>query len=1382
MLVLSGCLGGDDVIDNEDPEPVLLDTDGDGVPDVDDDDDDGDSWSDIDELNCDSDSLLASSLPADADGDGVCDVRDSDKDGDGWSNIDEEACGSDPVLATDMPADVDDDGTCDAFDEDADGDSFTDGVENQCGSDPLDVTSIPADMDGDGTCDALDDDKDGDGVANDDDFAPEDPDKTEGKGGCMDATAFNYDETAEVDDATCFTLEDAEEAVAAAAAGIMSMQATDYDGMVPMQTTMIMDEVNGKTSIAIAMVSETGETVYQATYVDDGSGFVQVDLFLTPDEGGSPITELYKVNGAYYALDMDEDGGWSHCEYDGTDWYCTDIYMMDEMMYNSDSENDTYHLYTCANGDTVLLSQVNDGHDDCADASDEPDIQGDGSQFVCDDGSTINFYLANDGSEDCADGSDEDNFITTYTCANGNTVPYYFVNDDYDDCGDGSDEPVYDMSAYETSTYTCEDGSEVPLSSVNDGTDDCADGTDENPTGDLTLLWDEFVCYDDETIPLEYANDGEEDCADGSDEPTYDQAGLEISLYECYVYGGEESETTDIFVSELNDGVIDCDFRQDEAFLGGNETENWFGVDSPFEDYEPNGDCTYAGEDASIPWIWVNDGIDDCDDGADEPAYDESGNEISTMTCEDGTEIPLSWANDGEDDCDGGEDETTFAMLSDFLCENGEEIRFSWVNDGEEDCMDGSDEPSYDLEELTDFECDDGTLIPFSSVNDGEDDCALAEDEIVEGEVSEFTCASGDTILLSMVNDGADDCPSGDDEPSYDPVTGSEVSTYTCQYSGDSIALSLVNNMDYDCPDYTDEPEYDETSTFECVDGSYTIPLSYANDGYDDCDDGSDEAQYESPEDESVFYCADGSEITVSQFLDGAVDCGDGSDEPATFMCDDGSGEVPFDHINDGYDDCDDGSDESVVEDLNVADCYGSEDGSTLTASQFHDGNDDCADQSGEMDVPTPSWDEMEFELVSDCEWKGDGIGWMCAEVMFPTDVAYEMWMHTDENGNEMIGLNSTQSDGTVMTAMFDAATHAFLLMEETSYDDDGSMTQHVMMKTSAYDPTMVDALMVNTTLETHAPPFAVVFDGEPHAVDDGKVFVCDDGEEVPFAYANDGEEDCADGSDEPTYEEEVYTCSDDGSEIPMSHVNDGEDDCMDGSDEPSYDEEGEETSTFMCIYSGVDGDIIPLSYVNDGWEDCGDGTDEEEGYLWEISGFECDDGDEIDLSQVNNGEQDCMDGSDEASVGEGHGYGQYSFISTGIAEWTVGADNDTLEVVFAMCDTFGDAESMFANANYLVPSDCGDELARYSMAEIMNGDITGLELVDLDEDMNPGNEFVFYIDEEFELEGWNTVRLSTPDGEYADENPQVQLPAPGIGFALVAMLGAAMLAGRRNE
>jgi hypothetical protein len=1379
MLVLSGCLGGNDVID-ESPEPVLLDTDGDGIPDVNDNDDDGDTWSDIDELNCESDSLLASSIPSDLDNDGECDTRDSDKDGDTWSNIDEEACGTNPMLASDIPTDADEDGICDALDQDTDGDAFADGIELQCGSDPMDVTSIPADMDGDGICDALDDDKDGDGVANDDDFAPEDPDKSEGKGGCTDSTAFNYDETAEVDDASCFTLEDAEAAMETAFAGVISSQATsDSDGTL-MQTTMIMDMTNEKTSMTMAMLDENGNALYQATYVDDGSGFVEVELYVTPDEGGSPIIEQYKVNGAYYALDM-SDGGWSHCEYDGTDWYCTDIddWMDGQRVFNSDSETETYHLYTCANGDTVLLSQVNDGTEDCADASDEPNLQSDGSEFMCDDGSTIDFYLANDGSADCDDGSDEDNFIEEFTCDNGNTIPSSWVNDEYDHCGDGSDEPVYDMSDYETSVYTCEDGSEVPLSYVNDGMDDCADATDETPTGDIEELF-EFPCdgdlEGDNFVSINLVNDGNEDCPNGEDEVTYDANGDENSTFMCYDYWNDESLDT-IALSSVNDGQVDCLFHDDEVAYG---TDNWFGLEfgEDEEEFTYTGECQIDGEDTAWPWVFINDGVEDCDGATDE----DDGTGTMTYTCDDNsTVISFALLNDGTEDCAGGEDEPFYTTNADYICENGESIDFEWVNDGYGDCEDGSDEPTYDLEELTDFECDDSTLIPFSYVNDGSEDCANAEDEpdYQEVEYIFFECASGDEIPLSYVNDGAEDCPAGDDEPSYDPITQNEVSTYTCLYSGETIALSSVNDgIEYDCEDNTDEPlmGYEDLNEMECADGSNTIAISSANDGYDDCGDGSDEAQYEMPEDESVFFCADGSQITVSEFNNNNVDSADGSDEQATFMCEDGSNEIPFDYINDGYDDCYDGSDESVIEDLNVVDCFGSEDGHTLTVSQFHDGIDDCIDQSGTMDSPTPSWDEMEFELASDCEWQGDGIGWMCAEVFFPTDVTYEMWMDTDENGLEMIGLNATLSDGTAMVAMFDASTHAFLMMEETSYDEEGSM-EHLMMTSSAYDATLVDALMVNTSLDTHAPPFAVIFNGEPHAVDDGKVFVCDDGEEVPFAYANDGEEDCGDGSDEPTYEEEVYTCSDDGSEIPMSWVNDGADDCNDGSDEPAYDGDGEETSTFMCIYSGVDGDMIPLSYVNDGYADCQDGTDEEEGYSWEISGFACDDGDEIDLSQVNNGEADCMDGSDEPTVGEGHGYGGYTFSSTGIADWTMGAGDDTLDIVFTMCDTFEDASSFISGDDYLLPSDCGDELARYTMDEIDNGNITGLMLV-YDDYGNPE----VYVGEDFELDGWNTVRLSTPDGEYADENPQVQLPAPGIGFALVAMLGAAMLAGRRDE
>ena len=1261
------------MIENEEPVEPLLDTDGDGTPDVDDDDDDNDSWTDIDELNCDSDSLLASSMPADADGDGVCDVRDSDKDGDGWSNIDEEACGTDPVLASDSPSDTDEDGTCDALDEDGDGDTFSDGIELQCGSDPLDPASIPDDMDGDGVCDAMDDDIDGDGVNNDDDFAPEDPDKSEGKGGCTDSTAFNYDETAEVDDASCFTLEDAEAAMESAFAGVISSQSTSYSDSMVMQVTMIMDMSNEKTSLTMAMLDDNGEVAYSATHVDDGSGFVEVELFVTPDEGGSPITEHYKVNGAYYAMDLN-DGGWSHCEYDGTDWYCTDIFADGTMQYNGDSETETYHLYTCANGDTVLLSQVNDGTEDCADASDEPNFQGDGSEFLCDDGSTIDFHLANDGEADCADGSDEDNFITEYTCANGNTVPHYYINDDDDDCGDGSDEPVYDLESYETSTFVCDDGSEILLSYVNDGDEDCADGEDEP----------EYVLIEESYF----------DCADGS---------------------------ASIDLSAVNDGVADCPDSSDEDDGTGTQTY----------------DCLYSGE--TIDFAFVNDGDYDCEDETDEPYYYEESTGV-------------------------------------FVCDDGEEINFEFVNDGGRDCSDGSDEPTYELEELTDFECNDGTLIPFSHVNDGSEDCANAEDEpdYQEVEYSTFECASGDEIPLSSVNDGAEDCPGGDDEPSYDPITQNEVSTYTCLDSGETIALSLVNDEHDDCEDGTDEPYigYEDLNEMECADGSDTIPIEWANDGAEDCMDGSDEAQYESPEDESVFYCADGSEITVSQFNDGAVDCGDGSDEPATFTCDDGSGEIPFDYVNDGYDDCNDGSDESVVEDMSVVDCFGSE--GTVSASQFRDGENDCTSDWED------SWDEMEFEVMKDCQWDSDETGWMCTSVFFATEETYEMWMHSDENGLEMIGLNATLSDGTVMTVMFDASTHAFLMMEETYYDDDGEMEEYVVVTSSAYDPTLVDALMVDTSLDTHAPPYAVIFDGEPHPVDDGKVFVCDDGEEVPFAYANDGEEDCGDGSDEPAYEELLYTCSDDGSEIEMSRVNDGYEGCADGSDEPAYDEEGEETSFYTCYHSGED---IPLSFVNDNWADCMDETDEWDGYSYEVSDFVCDNGNHIALSMVNDGHDDCDDGgSDELTVGEGHGYGSYSFTTTGPAQWSIGTGDDTLEIVFTVCDSFNEVESMFAEASYLLPSDCGDEIARYTMDEIMNDEIAGLTMYDMSDVDHSYENYVLYVDEDFELDGWNTVRLSTPDGEYADENPQVQLPAPGIGFALVAMLGAAMLAGRRHE
>ena len=63
-------------------------------------------------------------------------------------------------------------------------------------------------------------------------------------------------------------------------------------------------------------------------------------------------------------------------------------------------------------------------------------------------------------------------------------------------------------------------------------------------------------------------------------------------------------------------------------------------------------------------------------------------------------------------------------------------------------------------------------------------------------------------------------------------------------------------------------------------------------------------------------------------------------------------------------------------------------------------------------------------------------------------------------------------------------------------------------------------------------------------------IFVCDNGEEIPASWENDGEVDCSDGSDENGGGGDgVFVC-DNGEEIPASWVNDGEADCSDGSDE----------------------------------------------------------------------------------------------------------------------------------------------------------------------------------------------------------------------------------------
>jgi len=239
-------------------------------------------------------------------------------------------------------------------------------------------------------------------------------------------------------------------------------------------------------------------------------------------------------------------------------------------------------------------------------------------------------------------------------------------------------------------------------------------------------------------------------------------------------------------------------------------------------------------------------------------------------------------------------------------------------------------------------------------------------------------------------------------------------------------------------------------------------------------------------------------------------------------------------------------------------------------------------------------------------------------------------------------------------------------------------------------------------------------------------MFVCDNGNEIPMDWVNDGMDDCGDNSDEYDNDD-----SDDGDH---DHDNDGDSD--------------NEPDMFVCD----NGNEIPMDWVNDGMDDCGDNSDE----------YDNDDSDDGDHDHDND------DGDEDGDEDDWNEEPRDLFLTV--------ANNQTFEAPLS------EFSIQFLSCHSDARSDCNVEESS-SLTELTGqmGD-SNYTYVDVDADgmisagdtleitsMDPSYDFDLY-------DSWSDSYVS----DSGVNGPNM----PGFGgiLATISMLAAAFLLPRRDD
>ncbi len=656
-------------------------------------------------------------------------------------------------------------------------------------------------------------------------------------------------------------------------------------------------------------------------------------------------------------------------------------------------------------------------------------------------------------------------------------------------------------------------------------------------------------------------------------------------------------------------------------------------------------------------------------------------------------------------------------------------------------------EPWWDDDDDDTFHCDNGNEIPWDYVDDGWDDCGDGSDE----SEPEMACYNDFGAYLSESDESEDSCNSWTYLEDYSSPHSDE--PFTGCYNTHTH-VQMEGASEYECDSFywtelteDDDDDDDEQSPEEMMDYMDTD-----EDGHLSLQELFDYVNEEREQDGVPPMSEEDEEGTANWFYSGDTD---------------GDNLLSLDEftqlLESTGDDGDDGNGAPTPEEaMESVDANG--DG-YMSYQEFED--------AWESDPENPELDSEEVAaLFDDCDYDDndlididemqcfvDGIGAMLGG--FGDDDG------GDENPEQMFDYMDTDDDGYLsLQDLIDYLNNEAEQNGEepmSSEDEEGTANWFYSGDTDGDDLLSLDEFTQLVEEST----------GDDDGDDD--TFYCDNGNEIPMEWVNDGDNDCGDWSDESDDENDIYWESYYGGYCEWEGDPDGDDIvwwCKE-----SQDDEYWNTWWYYCEHHDSDwhctddfGQSDDFEYSADGDEWSGsDDDDDDEGDEM----FTCDNGNEIPMDWVNDGEEDCGDGSDEFDDGGDDEQDEMPAVIIGYV-----AKNQTLNAPISDFETrfLSDCDGEYnEETGEMEEPDLNECTVEFSIP-LTGGEANGVThtYTDLDGDglVSPGDMLT--------LEGYDgQTRLEMYDtwaSEYTSDSLANPPALPGFGalMALTVLLGAA--------